>query len=103
MAGATQERTLLGVGSCAWFGADFLSGHRVMQVRPRFCLWDAFSACQPPGLERLVHRRLVRTKKGDRLGIKERQHLRQEHAGHALRRIDPEEGVGQSGPCQARR
>ena len=74
-----------------------------MQVRPRFYPWDALSTCQTLSLERLVHRRLVRTKKCDRLGIKERQHLRQEHAGHALRRIDPEEGVGQSGPCQTRR
>src|SRR5882724_5505483 len=46
---------------------------------------DALSAFQPPGIERLVHRSLVRPKEGDCLGIKERYELCQEHAGHALR------------------
>ena len=55
-----------------------------------------FTGCSPTGLEYLVHRRLVRTKKCDRFGIKERQLLRHEHAGHALRRIDPEEGISES-------
>src|SRR3954464_9071192 len=51
----------------------------------------------------LIHAALERVVQKQRLGVGERQELRQDNAGDALLRIDPEVGVVDSAPAQAAR